>query len=223
MREAFVPILGENGAIVAQYLVTLVVILALVGLVVWVVRRYARGGAGPTARGRMPRLAIVDTLPVDNRRRLVLVRRDNVEHLVLIGGPTDIVVEPSIIRTRVAQRPVQTPANRGPAPPGASAPQPAPPPPPEPGAAKPSARTTAIRAARRQPSGVETPIPFPPRRSPPRETTRRERPAEPVSAMLPATPPLRPAGGMEGPARAAWTPSEPEPPPDVPSPEPAER
>jgi len=28
----------------------------------------------------------------------VLVRRDNVEHLLMIGGPTDIVVEPNIVR-----------------------------------------------------------------------------------------------------------------------------
>jgi flagellar protein FliO/FliZ len=35
---------------------------------------------------------------VDGRRRLVLVRRDNVEHLLMIGGPTDIVVEPNIVR-----------------------------------------------------------------------------------------------------------------------------
>jgi flagellar protein FliO/FliZ len=35
---------------------------------------------------------------VDGRRRLVLVRRDNVEHLLMIGGPSDIVVEPNIVR-----------------------------------------------------------------------------------------------------------------------------
>jgi flagellar protein FliO/FliZ len=35
---------------------------------------------------------------VDGRRRLVLVRRDNIEHLLMIGGPTDIVVESNIVR-----------------------------------------------------------------------------------------------------------------------------
>ena len=38
-------------------------------------------------RGRMPRLAVIDAAAVDGRRRLVLVRRDNVEHLLMIGGP----------------------------------------------------------------------------------------------------------------------------------------
>src|SRR5437879_463071 len=46
----------------------------------------------------MPRLAVIDAAAVDGRRRLVLVRRDNVEHLLMIGGPSDIVVEPNIVR-----------------------------------------------------------------------------------------------------------------------------
>jgi hypothetical protein len=46
----------------------------------------------------MPRLAVIDAAAVDGRRRLVLVRRDNVEHLIMIGGPSDLVVEPNIVR-----------------------------------------------------------------------------------------------------------------------------
>jgi hypothetical protein len=58
----------------------------------------------------MPRLAVIDAAAVDGRRRLVLVRRDNVEHLLMIGGPTDIVVEPNIVRAapgrdQIPQRP----------------------------------------------------------------------------------------------------------------------
>jgi hypothetical protein len=76
-----------------------VAVLALIGLAAWLVRRFAgnRLGANPN-RGRMPRLAVIDAAAVDGRRRLVLVRRDNVEHLLMIGGPTDIVVEPNIVR-----------------------------------------------------------------------------------------------------------------------------
>jgi hypothetical protein len=65
----------------------------------WVVRRYANNRLGAnTQRGRMPRLAVIDAAAVDGRRRLVLVRRDNVEHLLMIGGPSDIVVEANIVR-----------------------------------------------------------------------------------------------------------------------------
>jgi hypothetical protein len=43
---------------------------------------------------------VLDSANVDARRRLVLIRRDNVEHLILIGGPTDVVIEPGIVRAQ---------------------------------------------------------------------------------------------------------------------------
>lgn len=42
------------------------------------------------------RLDVVDQASVDGRRRLVLVRRDNVEHLIMTGGPVDVVIETNI-------------------------------------------------------------------------------------------------------------------------------
>ena len=88
-----------------------VVVLALIGLAAWLVRRFAGNRLGANAnRGRMPRLAVIDAAAVDGRRRLVLVRRDNVEHLLMIGGPSDIVVEQNIVRAvpgrdQIPQRP----------------------------------------------------------------------------------------------------------------------
>ncbi|MDI7863904.1 flagellar biosynthetic protein FliO [Rhizobiaceae bacterium n13] len=52
---------------------------------------FVRGG-----KNRQPRLQVLDAAAVDARRRLVLVRRDDVEHLIMIGGPTDIVIESGI-------------------------------------------------------------------------------------------------------------------------------
>jgi flagellar protein FliO/FliZ len=46
---------------------------------------------------------------IDSRRRLVLIRRDNVEHLLIIGGPSDVVVEQNILRAATA------PPEKGPA------------------------------------------------------------------------------------------------------------
>jgi len=81
------------------FILAFAAVLVLIGAVAWGVRRYAtnRLGTNPN-RGRMPRLAVIDAAAVDGRRRLVLVRRDNVEHLLMIGGPSDIVVEPNIVR-----------------------------------------------------------------------------------------------------------------------------
>ena len=81
------------------FVLSFVAVLALIGLAAWLVRRFAGNRLGTnTNRGRMPRLAVIDAAAVDGRRRLVLVRRDNIEHLLMIGGPTDIVVEPNIVR-----------------------------------------------------------------------------------------------------------------------------
>src|SRR2546429_4980783 len=81
-----------------------IVVLALIGLAAWLVRRFANSRLGAnTSRGRMPRLAVIDAAAVDGRRRLVLVRRDNIEHLLMIGGPTDIVVESNIVRATASR------------------------------------------------------------------------------------------------------------------------
>jgi flagellar protein FliO/FliZ len=81
------------------FFLAFVAVLALIGVAAWLVRRFASNRLGAnTNRGRMPRLAVIDAAAVDGRRRLVLVRRDNTEHLLMIGGPTDIVVEANIVR-----------------------------------------------------------------------------------------------------------------------------
>lgn len=94
------------------FVIAFIVVLALIAGAAWLVRRFAGDRLGVNAnRGRMPRLAVIDAAAVDGRRRLVLVRRDNVEHLLMIGGPTDIVVEHSIVRAspgrdQMPQRPL---------------------------------------------------------------------------------------------------------------------
>src|SRR5207244_6378109 len=87
------------------FLFAFIAVLALIGVAAWLVRRFATNRLGAnTNRGRMPRLAVIDAAAVDGRRRLVLVRRDNVEHLLMIGGPSDLVVEPNIVRAAGAPR-----------------------------------------------------------------------------------------------------------------------
>src|SRR3954466_8436566 len=86
------------------FLFAFIAVLALIGVAAWLVRRFAgnRLGANPN-RGRMPRLAVIDAPAVDTRRRLALGRRDNIEHLLMIGGPTDVVVEANIVRATTAR------------------------------------------------------------------------------------------------------------------------
>jgi len=73
-----------------RFAVALGVVLLLIAAVAWVARRFLAGGAMPLGRKR--RLALVEVLPLDGKSRLAIVRRDEVEHLIVLG-PTTTVIE----------------------------------------------------------------------------------------------------------------------------------
>jgi hypothetical protein len=75
----------------------------VVGGLLW--RSYLDGGRPATSffRPRQePRLDVVAQANVDGRRRLVLIRRDDTEHLIMTGGPVDVVIETGIVGARPA-------------------------------------------------------------------------------------------------------------------------
>ena len=109
----FESLFGSEMPLAARFFIAFLIVLALIGLTAWLVRRFGSNRLGTTARGRQPRLAVIDAATVDGRRRLVLIRRDNIEHLLMIGGPTDLVVEPNIVRA-VAREVAREPARVGP-------------------------------------------------------------------------------------------------------------
>jgi flagellar protein FliO/FliZ len=80
-----------------RFVLALVFVLALIGTIGWAVRRYGAFGAQPRTRGRFRRLRIVEVAPVDAKRKLVLVRRDDTEHLLLLGAGPDVLVESGIV------------------------------------------------------------------------------------------------------------------------------
>src|SRR6266545_4016153 len=93
----------------------IIILVALLGAFFWVVRWFGAERLGTwMTRGRQPRLAVIDAAAVDGRRRLVLIRRDNVEHLLMIGGPSDIVVEQNIVRAVPVASLREAPAPRAP-------------------------------------------------------------------------------------------------------------
>ena len=96
--------LGFDVPLWVKFLVAFAVLLALFSGLFYVARRFGGGalGGSPGTRGRQPRLAVIDAATVDTRRKLVLIRRDNVEHLIMIGGPTDVLIEPNIVRATPA-------------------------------------------------------------------------------------------------------------------------
>lgn len=94
----------ENSTGLELVLVTLSLAIVLI-LVFWVIRKIMGNPARRAARNRVPRLSVTDAAVVDDKRRLVLVRRDDVEHLVMIGGPTDVVIESNVNRMQPAAMP----------------------------------------------------------------------------------------------------------------------
>lgn len=101
---------GYTAAILWTFaaLVLLVIVLVIVKLI----RSLTFGTFVAGGRNRKTRLAVMDATAVDSQRRLVLVRRDDIEHLLLIGGPTDVVVERDI-RMSPPRRPALTAAEGG--------------------------------------------------------------------------------------------------------------
>ena len=84
---------GELAALIGLLVVVLVIAALLLRMAFGNRLRVPGGG-----RARQPRLGVVDAFSLDGQRQLVLVRRDNVEHLLMIGGPNDVVVESQIVR-----------------------------------------------------------------------------------------------------------------------------
>jgi flagellar protein FliO/FliZ len=225
---------GRIGGILA-----LVVGLCLLGLIaIYLWRAFGRGIRAAAPRGaRQPRLGIVDAFDLDRHRQLVLVRRDNVEHLIMIGGPNDLLIEEAIVRAQPSgverREPASAPNNQGERQPprlpiepsqggqGAStAPsidikpdrEPAPAP------AAPPLRPTIDPAPVEQPMAPPAPLNRPPFSA----TPPRPMPPRPAPPMRPApTPPTAPRPGAPTLAQRPVTPPSVTPPaPPVAAPEP---
>lgn len=84
---------------IATYVAAFVFVIALISVGAWLLKgMMAKGNnkAGGFLRGRERRLGVVEASNVDGRRKLLLIRRDDVEHLIMTGGPVDVVVETGI-------------------------------------------------------------------------------------------------------------------------------
>jgi len=97
-----------------RFALALIFVLALIGVLAAVARR---AGFGFPTKAIRPsgarRLSVVEVTPLDGRRRLVLVRRDDVEHLLMLGPTSELVVETNIrssAATSFADELTKTPA-----------------------------------------------------------------------------------------------------------------
>lgn len=88
--------IGADAASVVSYIAMCITLFAATWLCLVFFRRLNRKAFHMIGRKRKVRLSVRDAATIDNRRRVVLIRRDNVEHLILVGGPSDMVIERNI-------------------------------------------------------------------------------------------------------------------------------
>lgn len=74
------------------------VVLGLMGGLSFFLKKLGLSAVANIKSGEKRRLAIIESLPLDARRRLVILRRDDQEHLVILGATGEIVVEQNIIK-----------------------------------------------------------------------------------------------------------------------------
>ncbi|MEH6477506.1 MAG: hypothetical protein V7727_17570 [Sneathiella sp.] len=79
-----------------KYLVVLVFVLGLIGLISIAIRKFGFVPSVEKSRSKKKRLAISQMIGIDAKRRLILVRRDDREHLILLGPTGDILIEKDI-------------------------------------------------------------------------------------------------------------------------------
>lgn len=79
-----------------RFFAALALVLGLIAAVAWGARRLGLAGRLPIVRGRARRLGMIETMSLDTKHRLVLVRRDDAEHLLLLGPAGAAVVEAGI-------------------------------------------------------------------------------------------------------------------------------
>jgi len=76
-------------------LLALIIVIALIFFGVWILKLIFKASV-TIAGGRKRRLAMVDTLAIDNKRNIILIRRDNVEHLIMVSNTGELLIEGSI-------------------------------------------------------------------------------------------------------------------------------
>jgi len=94
-----------DGVSYLRFILALLLVLGLLALAAFLLRR---SGFGAKVIGRSRRLAVLESLPVSPRHRLVLIRRDDVEHLLLLGPEGDLVVESRIPTNSAHSAPMTT-------------------------------------------------------------------------------------------------------------------
>ncbi len=85
------------------FIAIFILVIAMIGIGAWLLKSLLSGGSAAASgilRSREKRLGVVEAASVDGRRKLILIKRDDKEHLIMTGGPVDVLIETGIEASR---------------------------------------------------------------------------------------------------------------------------
>jgi hypothetical protein len=101
---------GSAGTLLnAAFALGIVLVLIVIGL--WLLKLFT-SASQRLGRLNEKRLQVLETATVDGKRKVMIIRRDNVEHVIMTGGPQDLVIETGIAvpEPQPMRRPAPRPA-----------------------------------------------------------------------------------------------------------------
>lgn len=78
-----------------RFIVAFVFVMSLMGGLWLILKKLGLSGPVVQTPGKR-RLKVIESLSIDTRRRLVILQRDNIQHLVILGPTGETVVETQI-------------------------------------------------------------------------------------------------------------------------------
>ncbi|WP_375629391.1 MULTISPECIES: hypothetical protein [unclassified Bartonella] len=96
--------IGVSAAKITISFLFFIITIVAITIIILFLRRLSTKRFSINRKKSLSRLALCEVISIDRARRLVLVRCDNKEHLLLIGGLTDVVVESDITGTSKIQK-----------------------------------------------------------------------------------------------------------------------
>ncbi len=85
---------------ILRFITALIFVVSLMGTLWLILKRLGAGGGFSLQQGKKRRLKVVEILPIDARHKAILLRRDDTEHLVILGPNSETVVEKSILEIK---------------------------------------------------------------------------------------------------------------------------
>ena len=77
---------------ILRFVAAFALVIGLIGLMSYAAKRW-RGFGAASGRRQGRRLEIVEALGLDAKRRVVIVRADDIEHVLLVGGESDLKLD----------------------------------------------------------------------------------------------------------------------------------